>query len=34
MLNTKVGDEGVVRLILEEIAMLKETGAIPQQKAG
>jgi cytidylate kinase len=34
MLNTKVGDEGVVRLILEEIAMLKEAQAIPQQKAG
>ncbi len=34
MLNTKVGDEGVVRLILEEVAMLKEAPEIPQQKAG
>ncbi|MDQ2777865.1 MAG: cytidylate kinase-like family protein [Acidobacteriota bacterium] len=34
MLNTKVGDERVVRLILEEIAMLSEQPVTPWQKAG
>lgn len=34
MLNTQPGDDCVVRLVLNEIAMLNERSAAPQQKAG